>query len=195
VAQLALAYQLIPDGVLLRAADRPDYLYDPLKQAASKPGDGEKIVLVVDALDEAGTPLHQSVMGLPSSLPARIYIKASQRPQHVDLHIDTPLTPQLSVPTAAESDDNRDDMRRFLANAAAWPGVSQALQQSVYTSAQFVVTLLEKCRGVWIYLRYVVHDIERGERSSLALSMEELRWRSNAAWRPFLAITLRDGQT
>ena len=83
--------------------------------------------------------------------------------------MDTALTPSCPYLLAAESDDNRDDMRRFLANAAAWPGISQALQQSGYTSEQFVATLLEKCRGVWIYLRYVVQEIERGERSPLAL--------------------------
>ena len=64
-AQLALAYKLIPDGMLPSAADRPDFLYELLKQAASQRSDGEKIVLVVDALDEAGTPLHQNVLGLP----------------------------------------------------------------------------------------------------------------------------------
>lgn len=66
VAQLALAYKLRPDGVLPNAATRPDYLYDLLKQAANRRRQGEKIVLVVDALDEAGTLPKQNVLGLPS---------------------------------------------------------------------------------------------------------------------------------
>ena len=40
-----------------------------LKQTADQCQNGEKIVLVVDALDEAGTPPNQNVLGLPKVLP------------------------------------------------------------------------------------------------------------------------------
>ena len=171
-AQLVLAYQLSAyeaEGVLPGAAARPDYLSRLLRQAAGQRQDGEKIVLVVDALDEAGTPYGQNVLGLPQVLPEGVFVIVSQRPVAVTLQVDTATTSRLCFPLAADSDDNRDDMRRFLKRAATWPGIAQALQESGYTSEQFTTTLQEKCQGVWIYLHYVIHEIERGERSPLDL--------------------------
>jgi hypothetical protein len=171
-AQLVLAYQLSAyeaEGVLPGAATRPDFLQRLLRQAADQRQDGEKIVLVVDALDEAGTPLNQNVLGLPLVLPEGVFVIVSQRPVVVTLQVDTATTTRLCFSLAADSDNNRDDMRRFLQRAATWPGIAQALQEGGYTPEQFTTSLLEKCGGVWIYLHYVIHEIERGERSPLDL--------------------------
>ena len=69
----------------------------------------------------------------------------------------------------AEDDQNLRDMRDYLERAARRPEIAQALCGSGYSDGQFVATLLEKCRGVWIYLHYVVEEIERGRRSPLDL--------------------------
>lgn len=171
-AQLVLVYHLDAyeaEGVLPGAATRLDFLLNLLKQAAGQRCDGEKIVLVVDALDEAGTPYNQNVLGLSQVLPESVFVIVSQRPVPVTLHVDTATTPRCVFHLAANSNENQADMRRFLAQAAIWPGIAQALQMSGYTSEQFITTLLGKCRGVWIYLHYVVHEVERGERSPLDL--------------------------
>jgi hypothetical protein len=173
-AQLILAWQLEDEVgyALSAAASRPDYLQNLLFRAASKRDEvrpKEMIVLVVDALDEAGTPSSQNVLGLPQVLPEGVFIIASQRPVPVTLHVDTASTSRRSLTLAAGSDENQADMRLFLERAAAWPGVTQALRESGYSAEQFTTTLLEKCRGIWIYLHFVVHEIERGERSPLDL--------------------------
>ena len=171
-AQLVLAYQLSAyeaEGVLPGAVTRPDYLYNLLKQVANRHQDGEKTVLVVDALDEAGTPYNQNVLGLPQVLPEGVFIIVSQRPVPVALQVDTATTPRRCFPLAADSDENQADMRRFFERAATWPVIAQSLHDSGYTPEQFTTSLLEKCRGVWIYLHYVIHEIERGERSPLDL--------------------------
>ncbi len=171
-AQIVLAYHMNAweaEGVLPGTAVRPDYLLNLLKEAADKRQEGEKIVLVVDALDEAGTPYNQNVLGLPNVLPKGVFIIVSQRPVPVTLQVDTSTTPRCVFHLSASSDGNRADMRRFLERTAVWPGIAHALQSSDYTLDQFIATLLEKCRGVWIYLHYVVHEIERGERSPLDL--------------------------
>ena len=67
-AQVVLAYHLSAyeaEGVLPGAANRSDYLHNLLKQAAEKLRKDEKIVLVIDALDEGGTLPNQNVLGLP----------------------------------------------------------------------------------------------------------------------------------
>jgi hypothetical protein len=74
-AQLIVAWDLQPfvaDDVLPGDAARPDFL-DRLLREAARTRDlhrpGEPIVLVVDGLDEAGTPPGQNVLGLPRVLP------------------------------------------------------------------------------------------------------------------------------
>src|SRR5687768_8041776 len=64
-AQLILAYQLDSSALLPGAETRPNYIYELLQQAAEKRNAGEKIVLVIDALDQAGTPVNHNVIGLP----------------------------------------------------------------------------------------------------------------------------------
>ncbi|MBM4431115.1 MAG: DUF4062 domain-containing protein, partial [Chloroflexi bacterium] len=173
-SQLVLAYRLNVyevEGVLPGAATRPDFLSNLLKLAGDQRQVGEKIVLVVDALDEASTLPSQNVLGLPQVLPEGVYIIVSQRPVSVALQVDIATTPCCVFHLAAGSDENQADMRRFLESAATWPGVARAVRDSGITPEQFITGLLEKCRGVWIYLHYVIHEIDRGERSPLALAV------------------------
>jgi len=171
-AQLVLTYHISAyeiEGSLPGAAVRPDYLLKLLRQAAEQRHCGEKIVLVVDALDEAGTPLHQNVLGLPRALPEGVFIIVSQRPVSVTLQVETPTTPRYIFRLTANSDENKADIRRFLERAATWSGITYALG-SKYTPEQFITTLLEKSNGVWVYLHYVIHEIEKSERSPLDLA-------------------------
>jgi hypothetical protein len=158
--------------VLSTAAERPDFLQNLLFEAARHRDEvrpGEKIVLVVDALDEAGTLYRQNVLGLPKVLPEGVFIIVSQRPVPVALHVDTATTPRRVFHLAAGSDKNQADMRRFLEQAATWPGIAQELRETGYKPEQFITALSGKCRGVWIYLHYVIREIERRERSPLDL--------------------------
>jgi len=172
-AQLVLAYFSADEiaGVLPGAASRPDYLLKLLRQAAEKRHDGEKVVLVVDALDEAGAPPNQNVLGLPRVLPKGVFFIVSKRPVPVNLYVETSRTPRRIFQLTAGSDENQADMRSFLERAAIWPGVAQAMQGSGYTAEQFTRILMAKCQGVWVYLHYVVHEIDQGERKSLNLNL------------------------
>jgi hypothetical protein len=167
VAQLMLAYDLnTPEakGMLPSVAARPEYLLKLLKQASDQRREDEKIVLVIDALDESDAPLNQNVLGLPRVLPEGVFFIVSQGPVPVALDVEPPELRERFCFTA-DSADNQADMRRFLERAAAWPGVARALRENDYTTTQFVTTLLDKCQGLWIYLHYVVHEIE-SQRSS-----------------------------
>lgn len=164
-AQLVLAYQLAPwasAGVLPPAAERPDVFYKLLAQAAGAARSRQpaaRVILVIDALDQAGMPERQNVLGLPRTLPEGVFIIASQRPTSVELEVDAPLR---MVQLTAEQADNLKDMRGFL---AAWPGISQALRRSDYSQQPLIDVLMDKCCGVWIYLHYVLDEIERGRRT------------------------------
>jgi len=195
-AQLVRAWLLDPhqaEGVLPGSAARPHFLLNLLFEAARKRDEvrpGEQIVLVVDGLDEAGTPPGQNVLGLPRVLPQGVYLIISQRPVAVTLRVEGP---RRVFRLEAQSEKNRADMRAYLEAAATWSGVARALAEQGYAREQFVAALLEKCRGVWIYLHYVVGEIERGERSPLDLAtLPEgvwqyyaqywSRWRDDPRW-------------
>ena len=74
-AQLVRAWKLNPytaEAVLPGSAARPEFLQNLLKEAADRRDQaqpGEPIILVIDALEEAGTPSGQNVLGLPRILP------------------------------------------------------------------------------------------------------------------------------
>ncbi|MEZ4868835.1 MAG: effector-associated domain EAD1-containing protein [Caldilineaceae bacterium] len=173
-AQLALAYKLEPEGVLLvDVASHPSYLSDLLKRAADNLDGDEKIVVVVDALDESNALSNQNVMGLPATLPKGVYFIVSQRPAAPTLNVKDPIiTARQYLRFSAEDEDNQADMRRFLAYAATLLEIVHVLQESKhnYTSEQFITTLMDKCRGVWIYLYFVVQEIRQGDRSPLDLA-------------------------
>ncbi|MFI5457204.1 MAG: caspase family protein [Isosphaerales bacterium] len=172
-AQLIRAWGLAPevlDAVGPVSSLRPDFLQNLLKQASDlRQQPDQKIVLVVDALDEAGPPAPgQNVLGLPRVLPAGVYLVVSHRPVDVSLTIEAP---REIVRIDAQAANNLADMRAFLEEAADWPGVRKAREENEnpVSRESFVATLLEKSQGVWIYLKYVLDEIERGPRSPLKL--------------------------
>jgi hypothetical protein len=164
-AQLVRSWKLNPyglDEVLPGAATRPDYLQTLLVEAARKRDEvapGEKIVVVVDALDEAGTPPGQNVLGLPGVVPEGVYFLVSQRPVEVSLMVDTS---RRVVTLEAGDANNLADMRAYVERTAGLEKISQALRKSEFSPDRFVEKLLDKSRGVWIYLHYVVGEIESG---------------------------------
>jgi len=171
-SQVVLAYHLnahAVEGVLPGTAARPDYLLMLLREAAATRRENERIVLVVDGLDEAGAPGGQNALGLPPVLPEGVFFIVSQRPVPVTLQVDAATTPRCLFHLSPDRPENIGDMSSFLERATTWPGISRALQISGHAPEQFVDILMDKCKGVWIYLHYVVREIEQGERLPLNL--------------------------
>ena len=143
-AQLIRAYDLRDTGagaepVLSEAAaSRPDFLRALLRDAAAVLAAGEKLVIVVDALDEAGTRPGESVLGLPRVLPDGVFAVVSKRTVAVDLHTESP---RHVARIEADSEDNRADIRAHLV---------------AHAPPELVEPLLERSHGVWVYVRYAL---------------------------------------
>jgi serine/threonine-protein kinase len=162
-AQLAGAWQLTPediDPMLIDASSRADFFDALLGKAAAhrdRLAPREPIVVVVDALDEAGTPMGQNVLGLPRTLPPKVYVIVTQRPVRVRLAIDSP---RHVCTVDAHGDGNRRDQKAYLEQVLAsrpdW-GTEEA--------AHIVETLLAKSDGNWVYLHHIVSEIDGGRRS------------------------------
>jgi hypothetical protein len=183
VGLMNLAVQILrsaPDSVkrpwLRRVQSReqlgPRHFEELLRDLAETLSAGSPAILIVDALDQAGLAGRRNPMGLPVDLPAHVFIICTQRPGPV---LET-SAPKLVVPVEGENEDNLKDLGDYLAAAARWPGVQRALQggrrggvNHRYTEDEFVDALRSKSRGVWIYARYVLAEIEEGARSPLDL--------------------------
>lgn len=186
-AQLVTAFEIDPysiEGVLPGAAVRPDFLQNLLFEAArhrDKARPGSKIILLVDSLDKAGTPLGQNPLGLPNILPKGVYFIVSQRLGSRSLWVE-PLWRQVFL-LRPEDPDNLSDMRNYLEKACSRPGIRSALDKWSCTEDSFVGALLAKCRGMWLYLHYVVEEIEQGNRPPLHLeNLPEGLWQYYAQY-------------
>jgi hypothetical protein len=171
-SQLIVEYHLRTwevKGVLPGAAANPDFIHNLLQIAANQRRNGEKIILVVDAVDEAGVPYNQNILGLPKVLPEGVYLLVSQRTVPLPLEVDIASTPREIFSLSSSSSRNMDDMRSFLEKAVLWEGIARTLVKSRISQEQFIKTMLMKCQGVWIYLHFVINEIERGDRSLLNL--------------------------
>ena len=168
-SQLVTRYQIDPykdRDTLIQGTVFPDFLERLLRMAASKLTGGEKIVIVCDALDEAGTFPDGNVFGLPNVLPDGVYLILSQRPVNVKVPNLEPLTVRLE----AQGADNLQDMEKYLGVVAQRASVADQLRAKNYSDAFFIQTLKEKSLGVWMYLHYVIKEIEQGSRAPLELA-------------------------
>lgn len=164
-AQIIVAYRLDPyegKDVLPASASRPDHLYDLLKQASVRRTTSEPVVLVIDALDEAGTLSGQNVLGLPRSLPEGVFIIASQRPMDVALTVEDPQL-LYRFPLLPQDPDNTHDLEAYLDALAKSQGMEGA------AADRFKEILSAKSGGLWIYLRFVNQEIKDKKRSAFDL--------------------------
>ena len=195
-AQLLIAWPGCGDGDDLHteAVRHSDYLKLLLDAAANRRdtlAPGEKIVLVVDGLDELPTLSESRVihyagtfenpLGLPTTLPRGVYVIVAMRPVGLVLQMsratpgeaDTPLE---HVTLASDDAEHLRDIHAYLERVAQDPDVQRALATAVPMSDEsspsvetFVQVLTRKCEGVWLYLHYVVAEIRRAERPALDL--------------------------
>jgi hypothetical protein len=193
-AQVLLAEQLVAhaDDALLpaRAAERPDFLVSRLEKAAQRRREEGRgpFVVVVDGLDEAGTPDGQNVLGLPERVPDGVVFIVAMRPVDVALRVEGP---RHVIPLTAQADENLRDVRAYLERRAAEPPLAQALSAD---AQEMVDKLVTSSRGVWVYLHYVLADLEaevaaaaRKNRPA-ALELDDL---PDGLWRYYARTWLR----
>jgi WD40 repeat protein len=154
-------------------ADRPDWLLKVLHAAADRrdqSNPGYPLVLVVDGLDESDPPVPGHDTGiplglpLPEHLPDRVFVVATSRLgqpmpalyEHVSWHI-------LSV----DDRNNLKDMSQYVGAALTRlgtedKGLLERIDAEGISKEWFIKTLLDRCAGIWIYLRYVLEAIADG---------------------------------
>ncbi|QIG49441.1 DUF4062 domain-containing protein [Nordella sp. HKS 07] len=173
-AQLVNRWRLPRDlatAHLAEPADRPDLQSLLFRIAAHRDetDPGRSIIIVVDALDEAGTPEGQNVLGLPQVLPRGVYLVVSQQPVGVSLNVQAPRT---VFKIEAGNTDNRHDAEVYVTSTL------QAAGSLAFADVQAAIdALLDKSDGNWIYLHHVIAEIQSGERK-----LDDLQSLPNGLW-------------
>lgn len=165
-AQLIVRYSLDYDALPAGACADNSVLEQLLNEAAEAADD--RVVIVVDALDEVDLETHTdgaNLLYLPRNLPEGAYfILTSRRLKTLPLMFESE---RKTFDIDQDSANNMDDVEQFLEGSLGRPGVVVYLEAQGIDSALFVTTLTKKSQGNFMYLRYVLREIEKGAYRSL----------------------------
>jgi len=180
-----------PGGMLPEWAQTPGGFEFLLGRAAVRARErGDRLMLVVDGLDEAEPSEECLPFGLPALLPEGVYIVGTYR---TGSSPGRPDTPEIILRISKEDQRNLDDIGEFLAKALDDRVLAAKLAEARISAAEFAGVLAERCDGVWIYLRYVLDELRRGLRRADAVSHlpfglwnyyadQIRRWQHDPAW-------------
>ena len=170
-AQLIARYQLnrtiLPPG----AVQDGGFLITLLAEISQKLGPSEKVIIVVDALDETEDSIlapGANVLYLPVTLPRGVYFIVTTRKAAIRLHTsDEPHSSPLDI--EHDSQGNIADIRKYVEQALARSGIQAYITALNITEVVFVEHLVGKSEGNFMYLRYVLPEIEKGAYRNLML--------------------------
>lgn len=128
------------------------------------------VVIAVDALDEVEMKSQTdgaNVLYLPQSLPNGVYFILTKRQTYVPLTVNKPYLFNL-MEYGAES---LQDVQRYIEQQVRQkPGLHQWVENQGQDTATFITTLAQKSDRNFMYLRYVLEDIESGAYQDLNLA-------------------------
>jgi hypothetical protein len=157
-----LNYPQLPEN----ATRDGNFLSRLLGEVSPKLG-GKKLILVVDALDEVELSLQgrgSNVLYLPDALPDNVYFIVSKQPKTLPLpkHQVFDLM-QYSAESLADVKLYIDKRTSHSASIQSWIN-RQNLQRD-----RFVAAVAQKSQHNFMYLRYVLNDIDSGKYSDVTL--------------------------
>jgi len=160
--QLGARYDVVPSD---RAGERPSpamQIIDLLEKAAAAIPSGERLVIVVDALDEArqneGDGL-ANILGLPSILPEGVFMLVSRRPKEVALNIRERQLEYNLLQTPRES---RQDIEAYLRKRLGEATIAAWMVTRELTIEKAVAELADRSENNFMYLYHVLLDISAG---------------------------------
>ena len=168
-AQLIAVYGLEHGSVPSRATQSAFFLKQLLDEVSNKLDPGKKAIIVVDALDEVdngGLSQGANTLYLPTTLPQSVYFVITMRKETVNLRIDCE---QSTLYLQQDSKDNVADIRKFVEQSLDLTGIQSYKSTQGIDDELFVEHLVRKSEGNFMYLRYVLPEIESGAYQDLAL--------------------------
>ena len=151
-------YPRLPENAL----ENGNFLGRLLGEVSAKLG-GKKLIFVVDALDEVDLKEQTSgsnVLYLPNDLPDNVYFIVSKRPELLPMpENDNYVLFDLMQHSAESVEDVKAYIHNFAKNSA---GIDNWIKPQNLSLEQFVRVLAERSKNNFMYLRYVLKEINSG---------------------------------
>lgn len=160
----------------LQNADNADLR--TLLQKASEELKGQKLVIVVDALDEVEQEGNGNLLDLPQNIPDGVYFLLTRRPynqeiKRLTLSPDTPVN-ELDLRKDEYKNFNAEDVKEYLhlflsADKDYKDKLKKWITDRNISEQNFIQEVAAKSENNFMYLRYVLPWIAQGEYSDLTL--------------------------
>jgi hypothetical protein len=138
------------------------FLLKLLQEVSTGLEGGEKLLIAVDALDEVDVTSHQqgaNILYLPPVLPDNVYFILTRR--DVDLHLVS-QSPQRELDLMTHPAENREDVEFYIRRNIEHPQLQAWIVRQKMTEQEFVSQLADLSESNFMYLRYVMPEIESG---------------------------------
>jgi hypothetical protein len=169
-AQLIVRYGLSHDALPDTALQNGGFLGELLQEAADQRAPGDRVIILVDALDEAEDPQPPGRPGrrpnrlfLPATLPEGVYFIVTTREQEdYELVVDRP---PKEIYLRDDDPQNRDDVRQYVRNFLAEhkDQMVPRLVEWQVDEPDFVKEITDKSEGNFMYVVHVLTDIRDGK--------------------------------
>jgi Swt1-like HEPN len=167
--QLIDRYRWSNDVIPSDAVRDGKFFSELLHQASASLKPNERLVIAIDALDEVDTSDHLSgnLLYLPATLPKGIFFVMTQRPIALGLAVNAPLQRFNLMQYGVES---RQDITAYIqARVTQSESVQAWMQQQQCNLEDLTMQLAEKSDNNFMYLRYVLREIEQGGYQNASL--------------------------
>jgi len=158
IVDFGLPYSSLPAEAVQDGA----FLQRLLKEASAKLLPEEQLVIVVDALDEVdltSQPAGANILYLPSTLPDNVYFILTRRDLELPLVVQSP---QRELNLMAHPAENRRDVESYIQHNSERPKLRQWIARQNMTEQSFISKLAELSESNFMYLRYVLPELESG---------------------------------
>lgn len=166
IERYGLAYDLPlhPDNT-----SNGNFLSKLLTEVAAKT---DRLVIAVDALDEVDLSSQNSganVLYLPATLPDGVYFILTKRPQPLPFVVSAPQQ-EFDMMDSDHYQANLADIQGFIRYRCQREPIRRWLTAQGVTEADFTEVLAENSATNFMYLKYVLDDIEKGKYADLNLA-------------------------
>jgi hypothetical protein len=124
---------------------------------------GQKLVIVVDALDEVDLSKQNqgsNVLYLPDALPDNVYFILSKRPKLLPFVVSAPQQ-EFNMMSPEYDQANLADIQGFIGDRCQQEPIQRWLTAQGVTEVQFTEVLARNSENNFMYLKYVLNDIEK----------------------------------
>ena len=139
---------------------------------------GERLVIAIDALDEVEQEPGENLLHLPTTLPDNVYFLLTRRPYNLGkkrLSVSPGvLVQELDLREEKYVNDNQDDIKEYIqfvinTDSDYKNRLKNWIQTRSLTDTIFVNQLANKSENNFMYLRYVLPAIAKGDYNDLSL--------------------------